>query len=280
SLVVEGSGKDAVVSLYTYNTEGNAVVKIYKKGDADKTALWSWHIWVTGYDPAQDNGWNPKSYGGTTTRNVSFMDRNLGALEAANSVKGCGLYYQWGRKDPFPAKDNVGGFGIADGGSGVTIVQAIQNPGTFYGIASGVNNDDWLSTKNDTLWGGDDESKPKTIYDPCPAGWRVPFSGEGTSSPWYGFGSQAFISDDAGGYVLPVDNNGGQYTQSYWPAAGLRSRLPNSLISLGAGGNYWSATCRDTDVYDLAFNSSDFASNHFYDRANGMPVRCVKEITP
>jgi hypothetical protein len=271
SLVVEGSGKDAVVSLYTYNTEGNAVVKIYKTGDTSKTALWSWHIWVTSYDPTNDAGWNPKANGGNTTReNVLFMDRNLGALAAENSLAGRGLHYQWGRKDPFPLKD-VSGFGIADGGSGVTIVQAIQNPGTFYYIVSG-NDDDWLADGRDnSLWGGDAEAKPKTIYDPCPAGWRVPLSGASNSSPWSGYNTHGYITGDGGGIVLGT-------TQSYWPAAGYRNRNTGALTWPGTLSDYGSATVSGIGAYGLAFHSSDFWPSYTHGRATGVSERCVKEI--
>ena len=274
SLAVEGSGKDAKVSLYTYNTEGNAVVKIYKIADTSKTAVWSYHIWVTNYDPAQDAGWNPANNGGTTTRNVSFMDRNLGALAAANSLAGRGVLYQWGRKDPFPLKDNVGSFRISQGP--VTLVKAIQNPGTLYWIASG-NDSDWLATARDnSLWGGDDEAKPKTIYDPCPAGWRVPFSGAGTDSPWSGYGSQTFSNGETAGVVLPFDDNDGQYTQSYWPAAGYRHGATGALTGLGSNGRYWGATVSGINVYRITFDNGVFNASQLT-RAFAYPMRCVKE---
>ncbi|MDR0658420.1 MAG: fimbrillin family protein [Mediterranea sp.] len=280
TISVDGSGKDAVVSLYTHNTEGNAVVKIYKANDPEKKAVWSWHIWVTGYDPTSDNGWDPNDNQGTTTREVLFMDRNLGALAAANSVKGRGLHYQWGRKDPFPLRNNVAGFGVANGGNGVTLVQAIQNPGTFYYIAN-VNDNDWLaSARDNTLWGGDDEAKPKTIYDPCPAGWRVPLSGTDTNSPWSGYAAQTYeetIPINERGYVFPVDDNDGTYTQSYWPAAGHRNRITSTLSGQGSNGYYWSATFSGTNAYYLAFSNKNINSSGTYYHTYGFSVRCVKE---
>ena len=36
------------------------------------------------------------------------MDRNLGAVETDyTKVTACGLYYQWGRKDPFPPHSSI-----------------------------------------------------------------------------------------------------------------------------------------------------------------------------
>ncbi|MDR0658709.1 MAG: fimbrillin family protein [Mediterranea sp.] len=267
---VSGNGKDAVMTVRTNNNQGNAVVAVKKGNDI----VWSWHIWVTSYDPTSDNGWNPRNNGGSTTHtNVFFMDRNLGALAAENSLAGHGLFYQWVRKDPFPAKDNVGSFGIAEGP--VTLVQAIQNPGTFYYVASG-NDGDWLTPARDnTLWGGDDEAMPKTIYDPCPAGWRVPFSGADASSPWYGFGAQTYEG------ATPVDERGyvlGGSVQSYWPAAGYRYFTTGALTNLGAGGGYWSATFTGSNAYDVALLSGGIFPSDASNRAFGFSVRCVKEV--
>lgn len=76
--------------------QGNAVIGAY---DADGELIWSWHIWATDYDPDAE--------GGTVDFNgYTLMNRNLGALANDNSttdkiLASYGLYYQWGRKDPF-----------------------------------------------------------------------------------------------------------------------------------------------------------------------------------
>lgn len=73
--------------------QGNALIAVR---DADGRILWSWHIWVTDYDPSLQA---PKLNG------LSWMTRNLGALsddyDETGSAKG--FVYQWGRKDPFPS---------------------------------------------------------------------------------------------------------------------------------------------------------------------------------
>ena len=73
---------------------GNALIGGY---DADGNLLWSWHIWITDFDPEAD----ALSYG-----DYRVMSRQLGALQNGNADKdeiwnSYGLYYQWGRKDPF-----------------------------------------------------------------------------------------------------------------------------------------------------------------------------------
>ena len=69
---------------------GNAVIAVCNAGGE---ILWSWHIWVSAdeiADKTDDNG-------------LVWMDRNLGALSAVPSEaqNTRGLFYQWGRKDPF-----------------------------------------------------------------------------------------------------------------------------------------------------------------------------------
>lgn len=163
--------------------EGNAVIGAY---DAGGTLIWSWHIWAVNYDPEKEENqfWPRSSY--------IMMNRNLGALANDNSTKenilaSYGLYYQWGRKDPFigPSSYNAANGASASmyngGGSRVymktevssadagTMDYAVQNPLTFIVGASG-SEYDWLwSAHSDDLW--DDDAK--TVNDPCPYGWRV-----------------------------------------------------------------------------------------------------------
>ena len=95
-------------------TEGNAVIAA-KQGS--KT-LWSWHIWKTAAfdrDGIITQEYTNRlitsgSYAALTSRTYRVMDRNLGAgvgeverKDATLVPKTYGLYYQFGRKDPFPA---------------------------------------------------------------------------------------------------------------------------------------------------------------------------------
>ena len=72
--------------------EGNALVAVK---DADDNTLWSWHLWLTDYNPEIDNV--------TNTDGSVMMDRNLGAkgVGSEDIYEAYGLFYQWGRKEPF-----------------------------------------------------------------------------------------------------------------------------------------------------------------------------------
>lgn len=88
---------------------GNAVIAAR---NAEGTIIWSWHIWVNNEAPAQLSNavkyttysWN--SSGINTSVRVpgySFMSCNLGAVSTSpGNIGTFGMYYQWGRKDPFP----------------------------------------------------------------------------------------------------------------------------------------------------------------------------------
>lgn len=120
--------KDGYVYFKTGPTaEGNAVIAVK---DRSGNVLWSWHIWKTHFNlaemPTQTYKTNPRImnpflyYNSLTSRNLIMMDRDIGAADntASNAdavAKTFGLYYQFGRKDPFPPlKDKAGNIEIYD----------------------------------------------------------------------------------------------------------------------------------------------------------------------
>ena len=175
----------------TGNKYGNAVIGLF---DASGKCIWSWHIWAIDYDPAENSM--------TYSSGATFMDRNLGAM--SESLIERGLYYQWGRKDPFiyPANAtsattpkttyNLEGYPFEVRGNigsdyatllpGYTIDWATAHPTTVM-VRPFKNTgciDSWLLVPNPNLWGNatsgsivSTKSK-KSIYDPCPPGWKVP----------------------------------------------------------------------------------------------------------
>ena len=142
-----------IVFRKTNNTEtGNALIAATNK---DNMPLWSWHIWMT-ENPVEQEYYNDAGI---------MMDRNLGATSAIpGDQSAIGLLYQKGRKDPFVPKTNMTSTIIWPGLSNkksVPIREAVVNPITEY--VSFYQPNQWQSSK--------------TIYDPCPAGYRVPDGG-------------------------------------------------------------------------------------------------------
>ena len=257
---VSGSGRNAYITVQAPSTKGNALITLKQGG----SVVWSYHIWVTDMDLTKT--WTP-NYGSTASKRT-FMDRNLGATENTLSVASRGLFYQWGRKDPFPQTDDVTGFTKAAGGQ-VTIATTIKNPGAFNPCDPSPY--DWNSYPNNNLW--NNTSGTKTIYDPCPAGWRVPPNGPGTTTPWYGI-TASTGTWTPGGSTSPA---GYIWGTSAWPAAGYRGNSYGALNYLGSYGFYWSATANGTVAYMMHTLSGGVFPNSVSNRAFGFPVRCVAE---
>lgn len=107
--------KDDIVYVTAGNTDGNAVIAGY---NSSGVILWSWHIWVNDSSPAQvanavkytTYSWDSSTiYTGTRVPGYSFMACNLGATSTSKGdINTFGLYYQWGRKDPFPQTARTG----------------------------------------------------------------------------------------------------------------------------------------------------------------------------
>lgn len=280
---------------------GNALIGAY---NADDELIWSWHIWATDYDPETD----AVSFNGYT-----LMNRNLGALANDNSttdkiLASYGLYYQWGRKDPFIGPSTYQG-SKGDGasmytgtGSRVllkvqessaetgTMEYAVQNPLVFI---TGVDESDydWLwSGRSDALWSADNNVGSKSVNDPCPYGWRVAPSGA--------FADLSIVG-------TPVEGDEAKYgwtltdgsAESFFIGAGRRrydnGKILNIYNPLPKGrseaveaqpweGLYWTTATQGTQASALHFwfeklNTSGGIENGVpYARANGMQVRCVK----
>ena len=61
-------------------------------------------------------------------------------------------------------------------------------------------------------------------------------------------------------------------------AAGNRNNSDASLNNLGANGNYWSSSVTGTNAFNLNFNSSAVNPANNNNRANGLTVRCLKDL--
>ncbi len=179
-LIGNVSYSDGIISFDATDRKGNAVIAAK---DKDGDILWSWHIWLTD---------RPKDQVYVNNAGV-MMDRNLGATSSVpGGMETWGLLYQWGRKDPFLGNrsstlaewpffdlyhsyfDSLGDFVVDIH----PILYSVQNPTTFtYGSdVSPLTKMDWSlfdSASSINRW-----NSTKTIYDPCPVGYRVPDGGE------------------------------------------------------------------------------------------------------
>ena len=271
--------KDGYIVFQTADTfkEGNAVIAAK---DASGTILWSWHIWFTDQPQGQEY------YNNAGT----MMDRNLGATSATpGDVGALGLLYQWGRKDPFlgssSIRDNVRAKSTISWPSEVystsstgTISYATAHPMTF--IAYNSSNDDWYytgsSSTDNTRW--TTSSSAKSIYDPCPVGWRVPDGGD--NGVWSKANGSSIFSPTYSGSNAGMDFSGrfGSASTIWYPASGSSGIYSGRLYDVGSNGYYWSASPDGNDAYDLRFDyDSDVYRSISTSRARNLSVRCIQE---
>ena len=252
----------------TAASSGNALVAVT---DEVGNILWSWHIWVTPYNP--ERGCYVQNEKGAV-----MMDRNLGALsdEPGNPLS-LGLFYQWGRKDPFPGPADIEGKREAantfkwsrpvnsDNYTG-TLEYTRFNPTTF--ILWSDDNCDWFFTgevrSDNTRW-----AREKTKYDPCPAGWKVPEAGNVLGAdPKWSSAARGMVSTDLADPSHKV----------WTPAAGFRSGIDGVIGGVGLYGYYWSSAPINCLARSQYFDGEGTISNNFgaY-RGTARQVRCVKE---
>ena len=257
SVSLDSKGRITFNSPSGTNGIGNAVIAVYSEENCTGDILWTWHIWKPEETVAD------QKYSSTYT----LMDRNLGActkLSTDNVNASSGAYYQWGRKDPFYTNANSGAITVKStqytiATSPTAIGTAVGNPATFYANNNGTSSD-WLTTANNALWGTN-----KTIYDPCPAGYRV--------------ADQNAFKDNL--TTLSATSNANHVT---YVIGNLEVILPmEGAITYGAGER----TARNTEAYvwNAAVNSgkgrgwrsyADSRGTISMAKAYGYPVRCQK----
>ncbi len=227
------------------------------------------------------------------------------------------------------------------------IKYSIQNPTIFIAAAKAftsssnyddpeyyMNQGDWLPVGDDYLWGGTDEytmryvaysltsgntftatlkdnyGPNKTIFDPCPYGWRT-----APGDIWLGFTSNGKNSSNVTNincveetFTEVADNYGfhlymqgwKQGQASFFPTQGSRTASGQPTYG-GICGNYHNATADELvdisfndEIYENACRRVDILHTHCYSETNGNintfenqivysnravagPVRCVRE---
>lgn len=310
---------------------GNAMIAVF---DGAGTVLWSWHIWGVGDTMPEDEVVSSQatiSEKSTLKVKYTVMDRTLGALSKTSYFT---TLYQWGRKDPIPnsttyfvdgqAIDIERTYPVHKPGSAAdaTILTSIQHPECIIDDYKGQAGD-WLASDNtnkyNLLWGDANttyvfnKSKPaagkgwtnvKTIYDPCPSGYRV-----SSKFAWTGFcGSSSgdtknidyinFVkyengyyfkknSSDGVGIYFPMTGSRGCKTGSLWVGSGA-----SAYSSLNHDASYWASAPSQNlgkgarmsiSPYDGSPSTTQTSANSINtvdesgNRSAVHPVRCIRE---
>lgn len=264
--------------------KGNALIGIFSDNndnniqDGDEPYLWSYHLWITDYNPDQSikivsgkydyvvNGgtvhripgdkWNEASYS-----SARLMDRNIGELSTNYSEERNGiLYYQYGRKDPFL----LSLISNKECNSTSSIKNSINNPNQLYTkefLQSSKKIYRWTdeNIESSYIW-SDLSTKNKSVFDPCPYGWSLP--------------THQDLADIVLLNKVEFENH-----ITYGDIIQFRKSgfLGATLLELNETSNF--LLCCDIDSeknnnpYVLNIKDSKF-SDIF--RSTGLPVRCIK----
>ena len=277
---------------------GNALLALKA---SDGTILWSWHIWVV--DDLADQTYT------NCEGQPTFLDRNLGATSNEyNNRYSIGLYYQYGRKDPFVIRTDdftpttKGDHYTAE--VEITDVEVrttknsnmswtIKNPNkriVYTATASGnppQGFKNWLNPESEIYnnWGNPKKvtsleecnaSKGgyKTIYDPCPEGYRVP-------DYYYftGLTSENGVAESGKGVKFTVANG----VEAVYPLPGTLSvgnTGDKGVFYYNYRGFYWTTTLTNDSAVGFLYSSTVFHTTSLGSRTCVRPaaanIRCMK----
>lgn len=290
---------DIKKSNYPNQQGGNALIGAFKNGEI----IWTWHLWVCPDLDSDGNGtvdedeldactqtWNT-GYG----YGYHFLDRYLGALNNKPGLSSLGLLYQWGRKDPFIGAAsiseaqrnnrmktvNLNGYDWKNSSKGdQSIDYATKNPTTLInGTISGVD--------YKFLWGTDKgfstvrDAGNKTIYDPCPPGYRVPpvssivFKYEYTEYEWQWTGGLfgEWIQVPVTKSVTSDDTNY-NYNVTWWPNKNSYIS-PSKTDSYGFWLNYMDSGAKPSGVKEYSERNNNNKNNVSVTNATWLPLAGV-----
>ena len=228
---------------------------------------------------------------GTKQETVINITQNPG-----NVKQGATTLYQFGRKDAFPGVDAsdlaANSHFTQNAGDNMSIKNGIQHPDNFY-----TNGLSWwpapptgysyynLWSADNTVGGFNDNSVIKTVYDPCPVGFKMPASNAFTGFTANGQNSGPMNVDGTSDGQTYRNNFGHNFwTNSSktatinFPASGCRDVSDGSLSLVGDYGYYWSAGPHSRDNgFSLVFASPSLypATNNY--RSYGFSARPVSE---
>ena len=257
-------------------------------------------------------GWKPTQWSGSTYSSARTVKVKVEQTVANNGAKaytvinitqnpggvrkGATTLYQFGRKDAFPGVDAsklaANSHFTQNAGDKMSITNNIQNPDKFYIYGLSVlmyyGYYNLWSADNTVIYGynsGSDNPVVKTVYDPCPVGFKMPANNAFTGFTANGQNNSTMNVDGTDNLQTYQNNFGHNFWTSssktatiYFPAPGVRSYNDGSLISVGSSGFYWSAVSSGNNyACYLAFSSNGVIPLHENPRGYGLSSRPVSE---
>ena len=297
-------------------TKGGTVVWSWHLWFAPKSALSK--IEVTNHQGVKYNfteetlGWKPKgevttytaprtvkvkveqtiANGGVKQVTVINITQNPGGKK-----EGIPTFYQFGRKDAFPGTDESlpqGSFN-KNAGNYMSISNGIQNPQNFYTWGSSWIYNPPASYSYYNLWSADntttgwnDNAVVKTVYDPCPVGFKMPASNAFTGFTKDGGAKHSTDNTNAkeanesdkffAAYGYNFYTNSSKNATIFFPVSGIRNYADGELQFVGTDGYFWAAVpLRTTDGCSLYFYGTYVDPREFMQRPCGMAAHPVSE---
>ena len=261
-------------------------------------------------------GWKPTQWSGSTydkPRTVKVKVEqtvaNSGTKQTAvinitqnpgNERKGVITYYQFGRKDAFPGVDAsklaANSHFTANAGNNMSIKNGIQHPDNFYTYGSSWSSAPPTSYTYYNLWSadntvtssymaGNDNPVVKTVYDPCPVGFKMPasnaftgFTANGQNGGTMNIDGTAFSQTYENNFGHNFWTNSSKTATINFPASGYRYSHGGSLESVSGQGCYCSAIPYSAqNCCYLRFAPGSVLPLDYSTRAAGYAVRPVAE---
>lgn len=269
------------------DTGANGVISIK---DSSGIIMWNWHIWVwkDSLTPVTITNYSRNTYNILPVNLASKWDKSS---STPTQIKN--WFYQWGRPTPMlcPAAYNSSSNATSYGALKFSVESrasdfqmGIKNPTTFYKGGTYIYDYGWFDTSGCyNLWdqactsaGCSDNNVVKTVYDPCPPGFKMPngntFTGFATRSD----NSPEVVGKFKNGWYFK--KNSSDTTGVFFPASGERKYTHGELISVGEYGQVWSSASYDLgNVYKLEFNEYRADYEAYYLSSYGLSVRPVTE---
>lgn len=255
---------------------GNIILQL--KGNANGGyENWSWHIWLWPHDLT------PVEITNATGVKYNIMPVNIASKYDADGVHIKNWFFQWGRHTPMllpsawnSTTDHTPG-SITKTSKASNLATGLINPSTFYYNPNSPYN--WFGGKSYyNLWdasctgtGHSDNDTVKTVYDPCPVGWKIP-----NGNTFTGFSTSNVVGGFNNGWNFK--RNTEDTTGVFFPASGYRKSSSGDLDKVGSSGGVWlsSASSQKTTGY-LNILSSDIDPHSSGNRAYGFSVRPVED---
>lgn len=252
------------------STGANGVISVK---DSSGTIIWNWHIWV----------WTDNLSTVGIANGYNILPYNLASKwDSSDKTHIKNWYYQWGRSVPMLCSsaynsttdsNSYGTLSFNSESQARSYSKGIANPTTFYEYRSSSYN--WFDSgyynslcynlwdANCTSQGVSDNVTVKTVYDPCPPGFKIPNGNTFT-------GLQLI---DGGSW-----NSGYTWNGSFFPASGERNASGGYLYNVGSTGYAWtSASDSSGNAYHMMLRDGAVYQSTYSYRAYGYSVRPVAE---